>query len=209
MIALALAAIPKPPEELVVLALVASVLLVLSFIGAAAGLVLDDLLDDGQRRALGVGLVVGLLALCLVVLGWSCVSQAGTRTLSWTMPLTTARANAEGRIVDCAGGDSTLSLAGWRLFAQIQSPTWVREDSTMLRDEARYVALWPQVRNEALPRQVKSASSKHLPRNGAGMRMTTTVPDSLDGQPVLLWFVEIFNDSGKVSCPSNRIGARP
>ena len=124
-------------------------------------------------------------------------------TLSWTMPATTAKVGPEGRIVSCEGGHALNTLAGWRLFAQIQSPTWVREGSAMLADESRYIALWPAVRDEAMPRQVRSASSKHLPNGGAGQHISTTAPDSIDGQPVVVWFVVTFNDSGKVSCPSN------
>ena len=45
-------------------------------------------------------------------------------TLTFTLPSTTAKHDASGRMVDCAGGPAIKSLAGWRLFAQAQSRTW-------------------------------------------------------------------------------------
>lgn len=128
---------------------------------------------------------------------------AGERTLSWTLPATTAKVDDSGRIVSCEGGHALTTLAGWRLFAQIQSPTWVRRGTAMKASPSLWADSIATVFAEALPRQVRSASSKHLPNGGAGMRMSTTAPDSIDGQPVVVWFVVTFNDSGKASCPSN------
>ena len=130
-------------------------------------------------------------------------------TLSWTMPTATAKVNDRGNVLDCGNGAPIHSLAGWRIWAQIQSPTWVRRSAAMKESPPLWADSIGTVFAEALPRQVRSASSKHLPNGGAGVRMTQVLPDSLDGQPVVVWWVDTFNDSGKVSCRSNLRGARP
>lgn len=143
------------------------------------------------------------MRLALLLALFASTAEAGTRTLSWTMPTTTAKANSAGQLTDCSGGPPVRSLAGWRIFAQVQSRTWVEHGAAMNADSSRWAALWPLVRDEAMPRQVRSASSKHMPNGGAGLRISTDAPDSLDGMPVLIWYVVTFNDSLEVSCTSN------
>ena len=118
-------------------------------------------------------------------------------TLTFTLPATTAGDKS------FSGGPPIRSLSGWRLYAQVQSRTWLDNRARMEADPAEYARLWPIARAEALPRQVRSASTKALPGFGAGVRVTVDVPDSLDGMPVLGWRVIAFNDSLQVSCPSN------
>ena len=125
------------------------------------------------------------------------ISALLAATLSFTLPTTTATET------NCSGGPAIHQLAGWRLYAQVQSKTWLAHRTRMEADPAEWARLWPQVRAEASARQVRSASSKHLPNSGAGQRVTVDVPDSLDGMPVLGWRVVAFNDSLAVGCESN------
>lgn len=137
-------------------------------------------------------------------------------TLTFTLPATTQQRNVNGSLVACVGGDSLRTLSGWRIFAQVQAPQWTHHKASMLGHDIYWQIWWPQVREAALPRQVKSASTLNLPRRGAGHRVTVDVSDSLDvdtgygvfRQPVLCWYVETFNDSLKTSCPSNLRAAR-
>lgn len=193
-----IAAIPAPPLPLV---LVAGVLFGLTGIIAIALITVSAL--EGSRKARAA--LAALFALGLLVLVWAAIANSAERTLTFTLPLTTAKANASGQIVDCSGGAPVNSLAGWRLYAQIQSPTYATRSRAMLGSADEWARWWPVCAAEAMPRQVRSASSKHMPNGGAGQRVTVSAPDSLDGMPVLAYFVTTFNDSGKVSCPSSTI----
>lgn len=119
-------------------------------------------------------------------------------TVTWTMPTQTASEDS------CSGGPPVRELSGWRLYAQVQSPTWVAEHVHLEGSSSVWGLRFPVVREEALPRQVRSASTENLPNGGAGQRVTVSgVPDSLDGQPVLGYFVVTFNRSLKSSCQGN------
>lgn len=152
------------------------------------------------REKIVVAAVFAIAGFILVT--WSGCSHAGDATLSFTLPATLAK--GDGRTVtDCANGGEVHSLAGWRVFAQVQSRTWRDSGSVMERSPAAWARLWPSVRAEAIPQQVRSASTKAMPRGGAGQRVALTVPDSLNGSPVLAWYVTTFNDSLLESCPTN------
>lgn len=157
------------------------------------------------RLSLWEWVIAILGALIAAALLFSC---SWSRDLSWTMPTATAKADPLGNVVDCSGGPAVRGLAGWRLYAQVQSRTWIDSGAAMQRDARTWARLWPRVSAEAMPRQVRSASSKHLPNGGAGQRITVSVPDSLDGEPVLCWYVVTFNDSLRISCPSSWRAAR-
>lgn len=141
--------------------------------------------------------LMAALVLCAIVFLLGFPPYAKARELTFTLPSTTAGEKS------CVGGPPIRQLAGWRLYAQVQSKTWLANRSRMEVDAAEWARLWPQVRAEASARQVRSASTKHLPGFGAGQRVTVDVPDSLDGMPVLGWRVVTFNDSLRVSCESN------
>lgn len=128
------------------------------------------------------------------------VSLALAATLSFTLPTTTAKVGPSGEPTACDGGAPIRQLAGWRILAQVQSRTWLDSLAWRQDNSAAWSRLWPRVNTEGSPRQVLSASSKHLPNGGAGQRITVTVPDSLDGLPVIGYWVETFNDSLWRSC---------
>lgn len=137
------------------------------------------------------------------------ISLVLAATLSFTLPSTKAALPAS-----CSSSEPCTNLAGWRVYAQVQSLTWERHHETMKTSDIHWQIFWPAVREESLPIQVKSASTLHLPGRGIGHRITVDVPDSIDvGTPdgpmrrrVLLWLVETFNDSLKASCPATIAG---
>ena len=196
MISAMLAAIPAPPEELVVAALSLICTIVFCYFVWVAVFWLESKSPEVRKRVL-VSLVVVALSASLVVMLWAALANAGVRTLTFTLPATTATESS------CSGGPPIRSLSGWRIFAQVQSRTWLDNRARMEADPTEWARLWPSVRAEASARQVRSASTKHLPNFGAGARVTVDVPDSLDGMPVLGWRVVTFNDSLQVSCESN------
>lgn len=202
-----IAVIPAPPEWVMAAAMVIFVIFLLSIVLVLIRLALERWAGwgDSEFENLGEALLLALFtAMALSVLS-SAIANSAERTLTFTLPLTTAKANASGQIVDCSGGAPVNSLAGWRLYAQIQSPTYATRSRAMLGSADEWARWWPVCAAEAMPRQVRSASSKHMPNGGAGQRVTVSAPDSLDGMPVLAYFVTTFNDSGKVSCPSSTI----
>lgn len=210
MIALVLAA--TPPEWLTALAVISAVWIAMFLLACLAATVVGAIRGDEDSLRL---LVYGsLMVAVIIVIAWG--ATALSATLTFTLPATTQQRTSGGALVACSGGDSLRTLAGWRIFAQVQAPQWEHHRECMLGHDIYWQIFWPQVREAALPRQVKSASTLNLPRRGAGQRVTVDVPDSLDvdtgygvfRQPVLCWYVETFNDSLKVSCPSNLRAAR-
>lgn len=155
--------------------------------------------------------VVGVLvvAACAAVFLFGC-PRLHAATLSFTLPTTKSALPAS-----CSSPASCTNLAGWRVYAQVQSVAWERHRETMKTSSIHWAIYWPTVSSEALPIQVRSASTLHLPGRGVGQRISVSVPDSLDvvtpdgpvRRRVLLWTVETFNDSLRVSCPAS-VGAR-
>lgn len=96
-----------------------------------------------------------------------------------------------------AAPDSCRDLASVTVWRTAQSSTWVANRDSMLSNESIWAALWPRVREEALPRAI---ATYPLSPVMAGARTSAPLPDSLSHGTL---FVTFRDTSGNVSCESN------